>query len=307
MTTDHHPSTESDLSVERDGVHLAGSLWTPADDPRAVVVMWPGSGPWDRDSDDDFPTIRDHYLSLGVAVCAFDKRGAGGSTGSWLTASVDVQAADALAAAEHATAELPHVPVGFAGHSQGGWVVLEAAARRPDAGFVISTSGPGVTPATQERHATLVRLAERAHDTVEFADALRCFELAVACLAARLTFDGFVGYVRRAGLTHVLERPDLFSIPLHDPVVWPYATVIFDHDPDRALRSLSMPTLAMFGSADPLVPVDASVAAFESRVPAELLTVSVLPDGDHLLQRDGEFVEGYFDTISTFIESSLAR
>lgn len=306
MSAAHRPDPVM-LSVECEDARLAGSLWAPEHEPPAVVLMWPGSGPSDRHNDVYFPPIRERFLSLGMAVCSFDKRGVGDSTGSWLTAGIDVQANDALAAAGRAAVELPDIPVGFFGHSQGGWVVLEAAARHPDAAFVVSNSGPGVTPATQERHATLVRLAEHARDPAEFADAMRCFELATACLSARITFDSFVGYVERAGLSEVLQQPDLFSFPLDDPDVWPYATVILDHDPRPALRSLAVPTLALFGAADSLVPVDASVAAFEAFVAPELLTVAVLPGGDHRIQRDGQLVEGYFDALSAFVEEYVPR
>jgi pimeloyl-ACP methyl ester carboxylesterase len=66
-----------------------------------------------------------------------------------------------------------------------------------------------------------------------------------------------------------------------------------------------VPTLALFGADDPVVPVAASVAAFESYVAPELLTVAVLPGGDHRIQRDGQLVDDYFDTLSAFVEMSL--
>jgi nitrite reductase (NO-forming) len=45
------------------------------------------------------------------------------------------------------------------GHSQGGWVVLEVAAADPSVAFVVTSSGPGVTMADQERYATGAHLA----------------------------------------------------------------------------------------------------------------------------------------------------
>ena len=50
--------------------------------------MHPGSGPSDRDNDVLFPPIREHLLGAGIAVCSFDKRGVGGSAGSWLEAGL---------------------------------------------------------------------------------------------------------------------------------------------------------------------------------------------------------------------------
>lgn len=63
---------------------LAGTLWLPESSRvAATVLMHPGSGPSDRDNDVFFPPIRKHLLHAGFAVCSFDKRGVGGSTGRW--------------------------------------------------------------------------------------------------------------------------------------------------------------------------------------------------------------------------------
>jgi pimeloyl-ACP methyl ester carboxylesterase len=51
-------------------------------------------------------------------------------------------------------------PVGLFGHSQGGWVLVEAAGRSPEAAFVVTSSGPGVTPAEQERYPHRTYLAD---------------------------------------------------------------------------------------------------------------------------------------------------
>lgn len=306
MSPTHRPGPVA-LTVECDDARLAGSLWVPDHEPRAVVLMWPGSGPSDRHNDVYFPPIRDHFLSLGLAVCSFDKRGVGDSTGAWQTAGIDRQADDALAIVDHLASEVPGIPIGFFGHSQGGWVVVDAAARRPNAAFVVSNAGPGVSPAAQERHATLTRLADHARDTAEFAAAARCFELALACLSARVPFDSFGRYVERAGLSDVYAQPVLFSFPIDDPDVWPFASLIIDHDPRPALRAMAVPTLALFGAADPIVPVDASTVAFESCVAPEVLTVVVLPGGDHRLQRDEQFVGGYFGALTAFVDGAVAR
>ena len=294
------------LTVERDGVRLGGSLWEPRQSPVAVVLMHPGSGPSDRHNDEYFPPIREHLVASGYAVCSFDKRGVGESTGDWIGTSIDDQAADVAACADHLAAALPGVPVGLFGHSQGGWVVVEAGARR-DVAFVVVNSGPGVTPAAQERHALTVLLADQAHDTEEFGDAIRCFDLVVACMSSGLDHQQAVDRVERAGLASVLQRSDLFPFPLDDPDVWRYACVLIDHDPRPALRALRAPTLALFGADDSIVPVDVSVVVFEACVRSDLLTVAVLAGGDHRVQRDGRVVDAYFPTLDAFLDQALAR
>jgi hypothetical protein len=47
---------------------------------------------------------------------------------------------------------------GLFGHSEGGWVVLRAAASQDDVPWVITSSCPGTTLAAQERHALAAAL-----------------------------------------------------------------------------------------------------------------------------------------------------
>lgn len=307
MTPPSRATGARDVVVDLGDVRLAGTLWLPRVDPGALVLMHPGSGPSDRHNDVHFPPIREHLLDRGLAVCSFDKRGMGGSTGDWLSSGIVDQTTDVLACLDHVSALLPGVPCGLFGHSQGGWVVIEAASRRADLAFVIANSGPGVSPAAQERHATTIRLAERADSTAEFADALRCFDLALACMSAGASFPELAARVERAGLTHVYRKPELYSFPIDHPDVWRLAAILLDHDPRRALRALRVPTLALFGADDPVVPVDASVAVYESCVDPTLLTIAVLDDGDHRLTDGDAIVDGYTATLDAFVRAALRR
>ena len=78
---------------------------------------------------------------------------------------------------------------------------------------------------------------------------------------------------------------------------------VLDHDPRPSMRAIRVPLLAVFGAADDIVPVAASVAAFLECVDPTLLTVAVLAGGDHRLQRGDPpvLVDGYRDTLIRFI------
>lgn len=72
--------TRTDVSVISGGTELSGSVWTPdGGAPTAVVSMYPGSGPSDRDNDVFFPPIREELPRSGFAVASFDNRGVGSS------------------------------------------------------------------------------------------------------------------------------------------------------------------------------------------------------------------------------------
>ena len=303
---------------------LAGSLWLPGDAPRALVLMHPGSGPSDRDNDVFFPPIRAALHAAGAAVVSFDKRGVGESQGSWLTAGIDDQADDAVAGLRAARAALraatadgpkrvdagPSVPVVLFGHSQGGWVVLEAAARADahDVAGVVTSSGPAVTPGAQERFSTasLLRRAGRAGAGAE--RALAAFDGLMALAERGASFGE-----ARAWSDAAVRRDDLEVLAglgafVPDaPEVWGLATRIVGHDPVNALRSLAVPLLAVFGGDDGVVPVERSVAVLRETVAPDLLDVAVLPGGDHRLEgADDAFVPGYPDVVVDFVRRLVA-
>ncbi len=152
--------TALDLIAWSGGIELAGSAWLPDGEPRAAVLMYPGSGPADRHNDVVFPPLRDHLVGRGIAVASFDKRGVGGSAGDWQKVGLDVLATDAMAELEALMSRtgVAAQKVGLLGHSQGGWVALEAAAIDERVAFVVTHSGPGVGVWEQVRFSAGVAL-----------------------------------------------------------------------------------------------------------------------------------------------------
>ncbi|MFE7506732.1 alpha/beta fold hydrolase [Promicromonospora sp. NPDC057488] len=307
-------------------VTLSGTLWLPDDAPAALLVMHPGSGPSDRHNDVYFPSVRGALLASGVAVASFDKRGVGGSTGSWLTAGIEDQADDLLAGLAAVSARVPGVPAGAFGHSQGGWVVLEACRRAgrdalPGPAFAVTSSGPAVSVIEQERYS--VRNAVRALPEGDRASAV-----AVADKVLDLMRDG----APHADLTtllaaHPAEADGLARVwGISSEVTteeWAHLVLVGAYDPLPALRSLSVPLLAAFGGDDPVTPSVVSVEVLEREVggrevggreaAAGLLSTAVLPGGDHRMTAPGEadgeprpgaFVPGFPDVV---VEFALAQ
>ena len=298
-------------------VTLAGTLALPdGSGPHPSVVLVGGSGPSDRDNDVLFPPIRAHLVAAGFAVLSYDKRGVGGSTGAWLDAGVADLAADAAAAYRvlRARSEVGPAPVGLFGHSEGGWVVLRAAAgalRDDGVAWVVTNSGPGVGPEPQERYALLtgVRAAGEPSPVVE------------ACVGL---YDRIVDAARRgAGFAEAdaLLRGDpaypqfaRFGVELSPPL-WTLMKRYADHDPAPDAGRLRCPHLAVFGAADPIMPVADSVAAFaaaaggpERSDAGHDLTVEVFAGANHRLHVDGgaRFAPGYLGTLSRWMTSHNA-
>jgi uncharacterized protein len=296
-----------DLVAWSGGVSLAGSIWLPEGEAAATVLMHPGSGPSDRDNDGYFPPIREHLLRAGYATCSFDKRGVGGSSGRWQDAGITEQADDVLACLRSLAAE-PEVPkpIGLFGHSQGGWVVVEAAGRRPEIAFVIANSGPGVTPGEQERHAHRTYLNRSGVDSDELHEALERWDELMSTLRRGTPFAAISPSLASDRLQDVYRRRRLIVFP-DDEELWDFLARIFDYEPREALRRIEVPVLALFGSDDPLVPVEESVTAYREAAPPELLTVAVFPGADHriLVGDPPELAEGYADTLTAFLAQTL--
>jgi pimeloyl-ACP methyl ester carboxylesterase len=291
------------LQARSGSVTLAGTLWEPDSEAVATVLMHPGSGPSNRDNDVYFPQVRALLLDAGIAVASFDKRGVGGSTGDWREAGIGEQAADATAALDALRAARGPRPVGMFGHSQGGWVVIEAAARGAPAAFVITNGGPGVSPAVQDRFA-VANAGRRAGRSPEGVERL----LARYDLMVELLRDG----VSAADAATRLGPPEGHELDAYagsaDAAEWELQRRLVDHDPRPALRRLTVPLLALFGADDEITPVAVSVEAFRAEVRPDLLTVAVLPGGDHRVQA-GEprrLVEGYHAALVGFVRSAIA-
>jgi pimeloyl-ACP methyl ester carboxylesterase len=262
------------------------------------VVLIGGSGPADRHNDGFFDELRAHLAGGGVAVLAYDKRGAGKSTGAWAGATVDDLAHDA-AAAVAALQEHPRVAagaVGVLGHSEGGWVALRLCAGLRTPRHLIVNSCPAVPFAESEVFALTTAGAEPA---------------AAAALMQQLTAAARAGHGYRRGQQIIAAYQHEPWYPLLsaggftlDSATWAQLTAWADYDPCDDLTRLSTPTLAILGENDPLVPVRASVERYEETAAraARYQQTLVFPAADHRLQATAGFAPGYLTQLSTWCQ-----
>lgn len=141
--------TEIDIRLPATDTTLGGTLFLPTGDGVfPVVILQPGSQPWQRTTTVDYPDSgAAYYNSLGVGAWSYDKRGVGQSGGVCCQGKIKQLAADVLASID-AVSLHPQVDVskiGIDGVSQGGWVAINTAARSADIAYVISKAGPAVS------------------------------------------------------------------------------------------------------------------------------------------------------------------
>ncbi len=296
-------ATGRELIARNGDVVLAGTLWLPRSQAVATVLMYPGSGPADRDNDVLFPPIRLHLLAHGIAVCSFDKRGVGGSTGRWQDAGIVAQALDVVAAVKALRVETRfEAPVGLFGHSQGGWVVLEASRHGLPLAFVVTNSGPGVTPGEQERYAAQRRMLNVGLRGSEIDAALRHFDTVLTLLREKVPYEDARARLNRRDLAVPARIRAMLDVP-SDPAEWAFMAETIDYDPRAALTEVRVPLLALFGADDAVVPVKPSVRTYQHAVRTDLLTVRVFPHSDHRIHdaHSKRLATGYLQAISSFI------
>jgi dipeptidyl aminopeptidase/acylaminoacyl peptidase len=136
-----------DVRFSNRDIQLTGTLLSPVTDrAHPAIILVHGSGAANRESMLPFARF---LIRRGIAVLGYDKRGVGGSSGDWNTASFDDLAGDVVAAFEYlkTRTDIDHAQIGLLGVSQAGWIMPLAAVRAKDIAFLISISGAGVPAA----------------------------------------------------------------------------------------------------------------------------------------------------------------
>jgi pimeloyl-ACP methyl ester carboxylesterase len=288
-------------------IHTAPGAQAPL--PGIVLVDGSGDG-----AADDWGEWPGRFVAAGAVVLTHDKPGCGGSPGDWTTQTFHDRAREELAALDLLSRQ-PSVagrPVGLLGFSQGGWVALLAATLQPDAvKFVITLSGPGVTPADQER----VRIERALHaagtspehvvEAMAWIDE-RTRRLANGADVAAVLAD----QERLAGRPWYRTATEYFdSLPALS-----FLANALDFDPVPVLERVRCPVLALFGSGDTLVPVAKSVAAFATHLPeSEENGIAVFAGADHGLftadpdpavSRTDQLAAGFLPMVAAFLSSA---
>ena len=303
------------------GVDLAGRLVLPAGGGVVpIVVLVHGS---ERTSARDFYALQRLFPSDGVGVFVYDKRGTGGSGGTY-THDLLLLAEDAIAAVHEARrlAGPRAGRTGYLGMSQGGWVApLAATLERVD--FVEVAYGLAVSPLDEDREAIALDLTRRGFGAEAVGEAME-----IADASAAIIRSGFrEGYDRldavRARLAskpwfHWVHGNVTFALLATPPAEMReqgpalLAGVSLDYDPMPVLRNLATPQLWVLGEDD----LDAPSAETARRLHAlaadgHPVTTAVFPHAEHGLFEyetapDGTRLstrnpEGYFTMLRDFI------
>ncbi|MEX2290818.1 MAG: hypothetical protein WD794_10890 [Mycobacteriales bacterium] len=210
--------------------------------------------------------------SQGVAVLLHDRRPAVEPFGA---VPLRLQADDAQAIAGALRDVVGPVRLGFWGWSQGAWAAALAAVEADSTAFLVLVGAAGVSPAEQMRWAVSHQLRHEGYGDSDVATAMSArgiYEAAVRGMADSAD--------AQAALDDVAQQPwgALAGLPLRfrGPGSWSD----MDFDPVPVFERVKCPVLAVWGDADPWIPVDDSEAALRHAL-GDRLSVLRLPATGH--------------------------
>lgn len=244
------------------GVALAGTLHLPAGFGRhPAVVAFHAAGGGAR----DFPAYQHLATALpaaGFAVLLYDRRGSGGSGGDFAAASFEDLARDGLAgiAFLKMRPDIDPARIGVWGMSQGGWLAPLAASLSHDVAFVVSVSGPGVTPARQMDYSAEYALRAAGQPREVIGRALDVREIVNDYYQGWKTMgeaQEAIDSIRREDWFSQVFLPNSGSLPA-DPKGTKWHSEM-DYDPLEVLSRVDVPAIFFFAQVDPWVPVDESI------------------------------------------------
>lgn len=260
----------SDVRIESAGCALAATYAEVAD-PVAAVLLIPGSGRTDRNSDVRLPlgqrlrgditrALAQALGSVGVSSLRFDKRGVGASGGDYLSTGMDQRLADVRAARDWLAAKTSGLPLLAIGHSEGTYYAAQLAADGQAAGIVL-LSGAARTGADV-----------LTYQVAELADRIP----ASAKLILRLMRTDVVRAQRKNLAKILASTADVIRVQgMRVNARWTRDFVAYD--PAPVLGRVSVPVLAITGGHDVQVPPSDVEAMgrlvhgpFEGHVVAEL-------------------------------------
>ena len=303
-----------DIGFSNGDVQLAGTLITPTSPgPHPAVILVHASGGEDRDY--VLPYAR-FLIRHGMAVLGYDKRGVGGSTSDWNTASFDDLAGDVVAAFEYlkTRSDIRHDQIGMLGWSQAGWIMPLAAIRAKDLAFLISLSGAGVsgseTTIDQARNEMIANgMRPQMIDQI-----VELMSLQYEYLRTGQGWDRYLATRERIVARMGGNPPEAFPATQDSPWLRFLRPLIL-YDPAPTIRQLRLPVLALFGELDNNIMAEKNRAAWEAALKAgghQDYSLRILPKANHdLLQAKvgnnaemkslQRFVPDYFPTVRDWL------
>ncbi|MBE7680457.1 MULTISPECIES: alpha/beta hydrolase family protein [Paenibacillus] len=298
------------VQIETPQGQLTGVLTLPAKYSGKVglVLFIHGDGPIDATHNDGYKPLWERLAGLGYASLSLDKRGIGGSEGSWLDQRMEdrvEEARQALAWARQQP-EIDASRIGVWGASQAGWVIPKLAGKERLA-FSILVS-PAINWLSQGEYNTRSEMAKEGRSMNEIEQQVKENNRIKKLLIAGSSYEE---YVSLAGQEDAMSRER-----------WRFVSRNYTADATNDIANFESPVLLLLGDQDINVDVQETERVYREHVsPSELLRVKLLPDTEHsmlsvstaespwrallisLFAPRNITVKGYMDEIEDFLRS----
>ncbi len=291
------PYLVEEVRFSHDGISLAGTLTVPPSPGlHPAVILLTGSGAQTRDEDvfgfKVFATLADTLTRAGMAVLRFDDRGMGGSSGSLRDATTLDYADDALSAFEFLSNRpgLDRSRIGILGHSEGGVAGGLAAAKQPGIAFLVLMAGPAVRGDTLILGQVEILARAAGLSPAEIQGQISLQRRVFDAVRSDSGWDSLRALIVREATRRPSRNDSLVAAQVDmqlRAVRTPWFRHFIDLDPAEALRTLSIPLLAVFGEKDVQVPPATNRPALEALKREHghgNLTIAVIPGANHLFQ-----------------------
>jgi hypothetical protein len=288
------PLVERELTVQSGEVRLAGTLvLPPGPGPHAALVMVSGSGPETR----RIPRqVGDLLAYHGVAVLVMDKRGTGGSGGSWNGLSHADWADDVEAQLDslRAQPEIDPGRIGLWGNSEGGYVVPVVAARRPDVRFLVCRVCAALPHGEVIPDIEAGSRVRRGMAEGDVAASRELLERMIRYALTREGYDTLAAHFESGAGQAWRESFPLRQLPAADAPYWDVHRGVLVVDPREHYPRLDIPVLVVLGEADDRLLIDRHRPVFQSVAASGVdLTLRVVPDASHGLMLGPGNSQGY--------------
>lgn len=230
---------------------LAGTILFPSGRPPfPSIVIAHDANPRSRESR-AYRTHGEIFRRNGFAALIFDKRGVGESDGNFDLSTFTELTGDIVAAAKFLSQHnsIDKSDIGVWGFSQGGWLGPLAASQCEEISFVVSFAGPAESVWEQEIHRVEYQMRAAGFPEQDITSAVEYTKTIFECVVDRSRWPQLkilIEVARTVNWSNYLDLPDSAA----ELDGW----LREQYDPREVLMNSTVPILAIYGSADLVVP-----------------------------------------------------
>ena len=297
------PYKVEEVSVKntQDGITLAGTLTLPEKGNKfPAVVLVTGSGAQNRDEEimghKPFLVIADYLTRNGIAVLRCDDRGTAASQGDYASATNEDFAKDTEAALNYLRSrkEINTRKIGIIGHSCGGTIAFDIAAKDSNISFIISLAGAAVRgDSLMLKQVELISKSQGMPDPV-WQTMKPSVRHRYSLLQQTAKSSDEIRKEVYADVTRTMSAEQLKNLNTVqqlsaqiNSMTSPWYLHFMRYDPTASLKKIKCPVLALNGEKDIQVDADMNLTAIKQHISEngnKNVTIKAYPKLNHLFQ-----------------------